>query len=146
MPGPCISVQSQRLPREGSALSLLLPWGLLPNGTCQADQFLTAARSEGCTGGSPELPYTEHYYPLQKSSGCPSPHSRSPLTPTFPWLWIVTFRHLLILLGNFNTFSKCFPVECVSTLMCHIISRFFGYKPEVKERDFYTSLTFAAGF
>ena len=53
-----------------------------------------------------------------------------------PLLWIVTFRHLVILLGNFNTFSKCFPVECVSTLICHIISGSFGYKPEVKERDF----------
>ena len=32
---------SQRLPREGGALSLLLPWGTLPNCTCQADQLLT---------------------------------------------------------------------------------------------------------
>ena len=32
---------SQRLPREGGALSLLLPWGPLPTCTCQADQLLT---------------------------------------------------------------------------------------------------------
>ena len=71
--GAGISVQSQRLPREGRALSLLLPWGLLPSWTCQADQLLAAAPSEGCTGGSPVLPYTELSNSLQKSSGCPSP-------------------------------------------------------------------------